>query len=127
MTMQTDAGKLCTVETGYTYPGGTREQREFSFSLGSTESYVQSTIGGLRTTSHASGIVREVLLDLNTDIYYAEFVRRSLRDYQEQREPAAGLANLTAIMRIVDGAYESDRNGGRTVDILGSPTSDFPS
>ena len=127
LTMQTDTGQLCTVETGYTYPGGTREQREFNFSLGSTGSYVQSTIGGLRTTSHAAGIVREILLDLNTDIYYAEFVRRSLRDFQEQREPAAGLADLTAIMRIVDGAYESDRNGGGTVDIPGSPTSDFPS
>lgn len=126
LTMQTDAGQLCTVETGYTYPGGTREQREFSFSLGSTGSYVQSTIGGLRTTSHDSGKAAEITLDLNTDIYYAEFVRRSLRDFQELREPAAGLADLTAIMRIVDGAYDSDRNGGGAVDIPGLPPSGGP-
>lgn len=119
LTMQTDAGQLCTVETGYTYPGGTREQREFSFSLASTGSYVQSTSGGLRTTFGGGGSAKELVLDLNTDIYYAEFVRRSLRDYREQREPAAGLADLLAIISIVDGAYESDRNRGGTVDVIG--------
>jgi hypothetical protein len=54
-------------------------------------------------------------------------VRRSLRDFQEQREPAAGLADLTAIMRIIDGAYDSNHNGGGMVEILGLPPSGGPS
>lgn len=121
LTMQTKAGQVCTVETGYTYPGRTQEQREFSFSLGSTGSYVQSTSRGLRTSFHDTGQAVEEMLDLNTDIYYAEFVRRSLRDFQEQREPVAGLADLTAIMRIIDHAYVSDHNGGGTVEIPDLP------
>lgn len=121
LTMQTVAGQLCTVETGYTYHGGTKEQREFSFSLASTASYVQSTIGGLRTTADGTGKAVERTLDLNTDIYYAEFVRRNLQDCQEQREPDANLADLSVLMRTIDHAYEPDRNGGGTVDVLDLP------
>jgi predicted dehydrogenase len=117
LTMQTEAGQLCTVETGYSYPGGTREQREFSFSLASTRSYVQSTIEGFRIVPHETGKAAEIALDLNTDICYAEFVNRSLRDFQEQRNPASGLPELTSIMRIMDCVYESDRNGGGVTEI----------
>jgi|TARA_B110000503_G_C7120524_1_gene402299 predicted dehydrogenase len=117
MTMHTENGQLCTIETGYTYPGGTQEQREFSFSLGSSSGYVQSTIDGLRIVSHASGKADEIKLDLNTDIYYADFVRRCLQDVQEQRSPASGLPELTEIMRIIDVAYDSDRTGGEAKEI----------
>lgn len=113
LTMHTDKGQLCTVETGYTYPGGTREQREFSLSLASSSSYVQSTNEGLRTIFGGGRTAKDLVMDLNTDICYAEFVHRSLRDYREKREPAAGLADLLPIMSIVDGAYRSDRGGGQ--------------
>lgn len=117
MTLKTDTGQVCTVETGYTYPGETREQREFTFSLASSQSYVHSTDAGLRTTFGDGKAAKDLVLDLNTDPCYAEFVRRSLQDYREQREPAAGLGNLLAIMNVVDAAYASDRHGGGPVEV----------
>jgi predicted dehydrogenase len=117
LTLQTEAGQLCTVETGYTYPGKTREQREFSFSLGSSRSYVHSTREGLRIVSQDDGTAQDLALDLNTDIYYAEFVRHCLQDVQKARAPASGLGDLAAHMRLLDCAYQSDRSSGGAITV----------
>lgn len=116
LTMESEAGQLCTIETGYTYPGGTQQQREFSFSLSSERGHVQSTIGGLRMTPNNGRPTTDIPMDLNTDIYYGEFVRRTLQELRDQRTPAAGLRQMTAIMGIIDCAYESDRNRGAVVE-----------
>ena len=115
VSMQTEAGHVSTVETGYTYPGGTAEQREFSFSLASRRSYVRSTPDGMTIVANESGKRTDIALNLNTDVYYAEFVRRTLRDMRQGREPAAGLAQMVSIMRVIDRAYESNRSA----DIVG--------
>lgn len=38
MTLVTESGCICTIETGYNYPANTPEQREYSFSMSTDQS-----------------------------------------------------------------------------------------
>ncbi len=116
LTMRTESGAICTVETGYTYPGGAQERREFSFSLASRDSYLRSCESGLRYVPRDGSPLRTVDISLDTDAYYAEFVRRTLRDFRAGRAaPFAGLADMARVMDVLDCAYDSYRRGGEPV------------
>ncbi|WP_057400023.1 Gfo/Idh/MocA family protein [Pseudomonas fluorescens] len=111
MTLVTESGCICTIETGYNYPANTPEQREFSFSLSSDQFYVRSTPDGLRMID-AVGQASDLNMSLNSDVYYDNFVTDVLAPGRETAYTGAGLATMHRVMSIIEAAYESDRLGG---------------
>jgi predicted dehydrogenase/sugar phosphate isomerase/epimerase len=114
VTLQTDDGVVGVVESGYSFPSTSDEQREFSFTLGSSGHYSYSG----RDTFHvrdrlnlATG-TRTRPVRLETDIYYPLFVRRVLDECRAGSSPVAGLRDAEAMMEIVEAAYASARQAG---------------
>jgi predicted dehydrogenase len=110
--LTTTGGTICNIETGYTYPGGTEEQREFSFSLSSDCNYIRSREDGFLAVSRDRARHEIVKFDLNTDEYYADFVHDSLRRASEGGPPSAGLSDMERVMQVIDCAYASAQQGG---------------
>lgn len=111
MTLVTESGCICTIETGYNYPAHTPEQREYSFSLSTDQFYVRSTANGMRITN-AAGQAIDLDMSLNSDVYYDNFVTDVLAPDREMTYTGAGLGTMHCVMRIIEAAYESDRLGG---------------
>lgn len=111
MTLVTESGCICTIETGYNYPANTPEQREYSFSMSSDQFYVRSTEDGLRLVD-AAGQASELKMSLNSDVYYDNFVTDILAADRDITYTGARLATMHRVMHIIEAAYESDRLGG---------------
>lgn len=112
LSMRNEAGQLCTVETGYTFPSANRNaQREFSFSLASDTHYIEGRDNTLRCTPRDGTPVRTVELDFETDRFYASFVRQTFDNLRSGRPPFAGLDDLARVMAAIDGAYASHQHG----------------
>ena len=111
ITLVTASGCICNIETGYNYPGGTAEQREYSFSLSANRFYARSTPDGFRLID-GEGRACDVEMSLNSDIYYDNFVTDILSQGRGAGGVSAGLETMHQVMRIIDAAYESDRLGG---------------
>jgi predicted dehydrogenase len=108
--LQTIAGRIGTIECGYTFPSDKTIQREFSFSIRSPTIYVQSHPDGafMRKRSDSDALVTSVKhIRLETDMYYPEFVRRSLDDAFSGAKPLAGLRDAERALRVVEAAYRS--------------------
>ncbi len=115
ITLVTSGGTICTIDTGYTYPGGTQEQREFSFSLSSNSFYVRSRDDGFLAVPRVGANREVVKFNLNTDVYYADFVRNTLRCVTTGSDPSADLSDMERVMRVIDCAYASVQNGSMPV------------
>ena len=107
-------GANCVVETGYSFPGGAPEPREFSFSISTGAGYYRAAPSGvsfLRRDAAAAGpTVLPAVLD--TDPLYGNFVDRVLAEVQSGAVPVAGLMDALAVMRVIDAAYASARADG---------------
>ena len=115
MTLTTASGIVCGVETGYTYPGGTEEQREFSFSLASDTLYIRSRNDGLHVVSRDGSASEFPDIELNTDDYYPIFARNSLREFQNKSKPSISLLDMERGMEVIDAAYRSASEGGSLI------------
>lgn len=116
MMLTTASGKICCIETGYTYPGGTSEQREFSFTMSSQRCYIRSRSDGFQVV-HRDGPKHEnVTVKLETDAYYAVFVRNTLKEFLNGEKPPADLADMARVMNVIDCAYLSASRGGAMVE-----------
>lgn len=114
VTLQTDDGVIGVVESGYSFPSTPDEQREFSFTLGSSGHYAYSGRDAVHFRNRfdlATG-TRTRPVRLETDVYYPEFVRRVLDECRAGGSPVAGLRDAEATMEIVEAAYASARQGG---------------
>ncbi|MCX2684886.1 Gfo/Idh/MocA family oxidoreductase [Pseudomonas sp. DCB_AW] len=116
MTLVTESGCICTIETGYNYPANTPEQREYSFSMSTDQFYARSTADGLRLVN-AAGQASELHMSLNSDVYYDNFVTDILAPDRDVAYTGAGLATMHRVMRIIEAAYESDRLGGAPITL----------
>ena len=114
VTLQTDNGVVGVVESGYSFPSTSDEQREFSFTLGSSGHYAYSgrDTFHFRDRSNLATGTRTRPVRLETDIYYPLFVRRVLDECRAGSSPVAGLRDAEAMMEIVEAAYASARQGG---------------
>jgi predicted dehydrogenase len=114
VTLQTDDGVVGVVESGYSFPSSPDEQREFSFTLGSSGHYAYSGRDAFhfRDRSNPPTVTRTRPVRLETDIYYPLFVRRVLDECRAGSWPVAGLRDAEAMMEIIDAAYASARQGG---------------
>lgn len=117
MTLTTRGGIVCGIETGYTYPGGTKEQREFSFSLASDTLYIRSRNDGLHVVSRDGSAPKFPNIELNTDDYYPIFARNSLREFQSNSPPSINLLDMERVMVIIDAAYRSASEGGSLIKL----------
>ena len=115
MSLRTETGKIGLVETGYTYPGNAPELRDFSFTLAADRFYVKSATDGMRYVPRDGAPARDVAIALDTDQYYAAFVHDTIRRFERGDGPASGLAEMEQVMKVIDKAYESDRNGGTAI------------
>jgi predicted dehydrogenase len=106
-----EGGAVCEIETSYTFPAGAGTKREFYVSLASERMYAHRTDDGLWLAGRDGGGGRLVPVELDNDAFYPPFVERTLADVRAGRPPVAGLAELEAVMRIVDAAYRSHRTG----------------
>ncbi len=118
LTLVTRSGRVCCLETGYTYPAGSSEQREFSFTLASDKHYVRSHDAGIRVIPHDGTEPQIVSLALETDDYYSVFVNHTLDEYQRNQNPSAGLADMVRVMKVIDSAYESSSRDGVSIKCL---------
>lgn len=116
MTLVTESGCICTIETGYNYSANTPEQREYSFSLSTDQFYARSTPDGMRLTD-AAGQASDLHMSLNSDVYYDNFVTDVLAPGRETAYTGAGLATMHSVMSIIEAAYESDRLGGTPITL----------
>ncbi len=106
-------GAVAMIETGYDFPMGGGEQREFTLSLSSSSHYLRTTDKGLCVYPRDSAGERpfDKVLNLETDDLYPAFVKRVLSDLSSGTPPVAGLADLEAVMRVVDASYRSTETG----------------
>ena len=120
VTLQTDDGVVGVVESGYSFPSTPEEQREFSFSLGSSGHYAYSgrDTFHFRDRSNLATGTRTRPVRLETDIYYPVFVRRVLDECRTGSSPVAGLRDAEAMMEIIEAAYASARQGGAPQKII---------
>lgn len=114
MTLVTESGCICTIETGYNYPANTPEQREYSFSLSSDRFYARSTAEGMRLID-SNGQASDLQMSLNSDVYYDNFVTDVLAADRDTAYGGARLATMHTVLSIIEAAYESDRLGGLPV------------
>jgi predicted dehydrogenase len=117
LSLENEAGQLCAIETGYSFPRDADRQREFSFSLASITHYLEGRDNVLRATPRDGTPTRNIDLDFETDQFYGTFVERTLGDVRSGRRPLAGLDDMTSIMAVIDGAYDSHRHGGVPVKV----------
>ena len=117
ITLVTDSGCICTIETGYNYPGNTSEQREYSFSLSTDQFYVRSIEDGLRLT-YENGHSEDVQMSLNSDVYYGKFVEDVLAPERDLVFKGARISSMDNVMSVLEAAYESNRRGGSVVNIV---------
>ena len=117
MTLTTAGGIVCGIETGYTYPDGTKEQREFSFSLASDKHYIRSRNDGLHVVSRDGSASKFPDIELNTDDYYPIFAQNSLREFENNVQPSINLLDMERVMVVIDAAYNSSSNGGALVKL----------
>jgi predicted dehydrogenase/sugar phosphate isomerase/epimerase len=114
VTLQTDDGVIGVVESGYSFPSTSDEQREFSFTLGSSSHYAYSGRDAVhfRDRANIATGTRTRPVRLETDVYYPAFVTRVLAEFRAGSSPVAGLRDAEAMMEIIDAAYASARQGG---------------
>ena len=120
LVMTASDGTVGTVETGYTFPSGKIEQREFSFALSSDANYYRSAPAGMlvsRRRDPDESRTTTVSVGLDTDPYYGVFVDRVLADVRAGVAPVAGLSEAEAVIRVLDAAYASARLGGRPQNV----------
>lgn len=114
VTLMTEDGVIGLVESGYSFPSTPDEQREFSFTLGSDRNYFRSGADRIdyRVRSDLSAGTRSRSIRLDTDVYYPIFVKQVLSEYPGGKASIAGLRDAEAMMRVMDAAYTSARQGG---------------
>jgi predicted dehydrogenase len=114
VTLQTEDGVIGLVETGYSFPSTSDEQREFSFTLSSDRMYAKSGPDRIeiRDRNSLAAGTRSLRLRLDTDAYYPLFVKQVLAECRTGAKPLASLRDAEAMMQVMDAAYASARQGG---------------
>lgn len=118
-TFQCASGAVGTIECGYTFPSTPEQQREFTFSLRAGDRYLRSVEQGIEIIQRSeAGIHRDVVsAEFDTDLYYADFVRDVLEALQQRRAPVADFEDAAAVLELVEAAYTSAAEGGRTIHL----------
>src|SRR4029079_9968327 len=111
------------VETGYSFPSTSDEQREFSFTLSSDRMYAKSGPDRIeiRDRNNLAAGTRSLRIRIETDVYYPLFVKRVLDECRTGAKPLASLRDAEAMMQVMDAAYTSARQGGAPQNLVTTP------
>lgn len=123
LTMQTADGVTGVVETGYSFPSSSDEQREFSFTFSSDRMYAKSGPDRIeiRDRKNLDAGTRSLRLRLETDVYYPLFVKQVLAECRAGAKPIASLRDAEAVMQVMDAAYASASQGGAPQTLVPLP------
>ena len=117
VTVLRSGGSLGTIETGYTFPSesGAFDAR---FSLRTRRHYiVVRSDDSLEVQRSWDGAVERFAVRAAHSPWYPTFAAESIDRVTRGRPPIAGLDDLAAAMRVIDGAYRSADAGGTPVSL----------
>jgi predicted dehydrogenase len=109
------SGSLGMIETGYTFPA---ESGSFDtgFSLRTRRHYIVArSDDSLEVRRTWDGAVEHFAVRAAHSPWYPTFAAESIDRVARGRAPIAGLEDLAAAMRVIDGAYRSAGAGGAPV------------
>jgi predicted dehydrogenase len=122
--MVTAENRICSIECGYIFPSDKKVQREFTFSIRSSDAYYAS--GNDQIVARSKSVdgqieTRIMPARLETDVYYPVFVSRVLEEVRVGLRPFAGLRDASHAIQIVEAAYLSAASGGMPVELSDGP------
>jgi hypothetical protein len=116
------SGAISIVEVGYTFPQNTGDKREFTLSCASETAYLRTVEGGLRVTPPLSNVSSDIVVELDTDLFYEIFARQVLADFAAGKPPSASVADMAIVMGVVDSAYRSAASDGALIQVAPAGT-----
>lgn len=108
---------ICTIETGYTYPAqlGVFDLR---FSIRTSRHYIVVRNDDVMEVHRTvDGQVEHVSTQTSNAYWYPVFVAESLDRFARGEPPVANLDDLVGVMKVIDGAFASDRAGGKRIPL----------
>jgi predicted dehydrogenase len=109
---------VCTVETGYTYPAAAFGVFDLRFSIRTSRHYLVARGDKVLEIHRASdGRLQELPIETSNLYMYPPFVTESIDRFAKGQPPLASLDDLVAVMKVVDAAFASSRNGGKPLAI----------
>ncbi|CAN5793144.1 hypothetical protein BH09PSE5_BH09PSE5_46770 [soil metagenome] len=114
---------VCTVETGYTFPGAGRTPYDLRFCVRTSGHYIIGRSDDvIEIHSNANGEVKQIATPSCGNAYwYPTFVQQTLQRCERGEPPIADLRDLASAMRIVDAAYASDRASSKSGGAIQAP------
>ncbi len=106
---------ICTVETGYTFPSelGVFDLR---FSIRTSRHYIVVRNDDVMEVHRTvDGQVERISTNTSNAYWYPTFAAETLDRFARGEPPVASLDDLVGVMKVIDGAYASDRAGGKRV------------
>jgi predicted dehydrogenase len=112
------ATSVCTVETGYTYPAAKFGVFDLRFSIRTSRHYLIARGDKFLEIHRASdGHLEQLPMETSNLYMYPPFVTESIDRFAKGRPPLANLDDLVDVMKVVDAAFASSRQGGKPLVI----------
>lgn len=115
-TLTMRSGQSALVQTGYLYPSTPDDQREFSFSIGHEQAFIQG-FGDQIAIKQPAGAMSRERVEYNTDRFYPIFLRDALQRWRAGEPPRIGLDEIERAVAVVEAGYRSAELGGRPVAV----------
>ena len=95
------SGASLALETGYAYPMDNDAKRDNRWNIVTKHGYYTLGVGFFesRLFGQPTSVVE---MDTDSDVYYARFVSRTLREYIEGKAPTSGLEDMVRTRLILD-------------------------
>lgn len=109
---------VCTVETGYTYPAAKFGVFDLRFSIRTTRHYLIARGDRVLEIHRASdGHLEQLPIETSNLYMYPPFVTESIDRFANGKAPLANLDDLVEVMKVVDAAFGSSRQGGKPLSV----------
>lgn len=102
--LETPRGFSATIDLGYVLPGS---ERYVSMTLAGSGGFASVGADGGALMTDADGITRTTRIDVDSDVLFDDFVRRSLDALPRGLAGLPDLSDLRAAMAVIDDAYEA--------------------
>ncbi|HQU47831.1 MAG TPA: Gfo/Idh/MocA family oxidoreductase [Casimicrobiaceae bacterium] len=100
-------GAVSNLVVGYRFPE-TPPWRDFRVTMAGRRTWVVTDDAGLLVRDER-GQATHVPASVDTDAYYADYVRHFAHDLRQRHAPVTGLADMARALAVIDAAYRSDR------------------
>ncbi|WP_404926451.1 Gfo/Idh/MocA family protein [Mesorhizobium sp. ORM16] len=119
VTLQNESGAIGIIECGYTFPSAPGLQRDFSFSIRSSDRFLRSVDKGIEVIKDMrAGVEHEfVVADFEFEPCYSKFVEHVLDALKAGSPAIANFQDAAGVLELVEAAYTSAAEGGRTIHL----------